>query len=116
MLFVLDSNNNLIFGGGVSYSNIDPINLELSLKKYKKDTSWFRKVQSLVYLEWARCHNCKQTLISVVLIIIFFAQGYSGHGLAITTTVGKMLAETTNQNNNLSLFEKFSAISWFWRN
>jgi gamma-glutamylputrescine oxidase len=38
MLFVLnyfrlDSNNNLIFGGGVSYSNIDPINLELSLKK-----------------------------------------------------------------------------------
>ena len=38
MLFVLnyfrlDSNKNLIIGGGVSYSNIDPINLELSLKK-----------------------------------------------------------------------------------
>ena len=34
--------------------------------------------------------------------------GYSGHGLAITTMVGKKLAETiTNQNNNLSLFEKF---------
>ena len=50
MLFVLnyfrlDGNNNLIFGGGVSYSNIDPINLENSLKKVLK--RYFRASRSL---------------------------------------------------------------------
>ncbi len=115
MLFVLnyfrlDSNNNLIFGGGVSYSNIDPINLELSLKKS------IRKILPGLEKFKAWCTWSGHVAITVnrfphigsIDNNIFFAQGYSGHGLAITTMVGKMLAyEITNQNNNLSLFEKF---------
>ncbi len=115
MLFVLnyfrlDSNNNLIFGGGVSYSNIDPINLELSLKKS------IRKILPGLEKFKAWCTWSGHVAITVnrfphigsIDNNIFFAQGYSGHGLAITTMVGKMLAEViSNQNNNLSLFEKF---------
>ena len=115
MLFVLnyfrlDSNNNLIFGGGVSYSNIDPINLELSLKKN------IRKILPGLEKFKAWCTWSGHVAITVnrfphigsIDNNIFFAQGYSGHGLAITTMVGKMLAEViSNQNNNLSLFEKF---------
>ncbi len=115
MLFVLnyfrlDSNNNLIFGGGVSYSNIDPINLELSLKKS------IRKILPGLEKFKAWCTWSGHVAITVnrfphigsIDNNIFFAQGYSGHGLAITTMVGKMLAEViSSQNNNLSLFEKF---------
>ncbi|MDC3146498.1 FAD-binding oxidoreductase [Alphaproteobacteria bacterium] len=115
MLFVLnyfrlDSDNNLIFGGGVSYSNIDPINLELSLKKS------IRKILPGLEKFKAWCTWSGHVAITVnrfphigsIDNNIFFAQGYSGHGLAITTMVGKMLAEViSNQNNNLSLFEKF---------
>ena len=115
MLFVLnyfrlDSNNNLIFGGGVSYSNIDPINLELSLKKS------IRKILPGLEKFKAWCTWSGHVAITVnrfphigsIDNNIFFAQGYSGHGLAITTMVGKMLAEVISyQNNNLSLFEKF---------
>ncbi len=115
MLFVLnyfrlDSHNNLIFGGGVSYSNIDPINLELSLKKS------IRKILPGLEKFKAWCTWSGHVAITVnrfphigcIDNNIFFAQGYSGHGLAITTMVGKMLAEViSNQNNNLSLFEKF---------
>ena len=115
MLFVLnyfrlDSNNNLIFGGGVSYSNIDPINLELSLKKS------IRKILPGLEKFKAWCTWSGHVAITVnrfphigsIDNNIFFTQGYSGHGLAITTMVGKMLAEViSNQNNNLSLFEKF---------
>ena len=115
MLFVLnyfrlDSNNNLIFGGGVSYSNIDPINLELSLKKsIKKILPGLEKFKA--WCTWSGHVAITVNRFPHIGSIdnnIFFAQGYSGHGLAITTMVGKMLAETiTNQNNNLSLFEKF---------
>ncbi len=115
MLFVLnyfrlDLDNNLIFGGGVSYSNIDPINLELSLKKS------IRKILPGLEKFKAWCTWSGHVAITVnrfphigsIDNNIFFAQGYSGHGLAITTMVGKMLAEViSNQNNNLSLFEKF---------
>ena len=115
MLFVLnyfrlDSNNNLIFGGGVSYSNIDPINLELSLKKS------IRKILPGLEKFKAWCTWSGHVAITVnrfphigsIDNNIFFAQGYSGHGLAITTMVGKMLAEViSNQNNKLSLFKKF---------
>ncbi len=115
MLFVLnyfrlDSNNNLIFGGGVSYSNIDPINLELSLKKS------IRKILPGLEKFKAWCTWSGHVAITVnrfphigsIDNNIFFAQGYSGHGLAITTMVGKMLAEViSNQDNNMSLFEKF---------
>ncbi len=115
MLFVLnyfrlDSNNNLIFGGGVSYSNIDPINLELSLKKS------IRKILPGLEKFKAWCTWSGHVAITVnrfphigsIDNNIFFAQGYSGHGLAITTMVGKMLAEViSNQNNKMGLFEKF---------
>ena len=115
MLFVLnyfrlDSNNNLIFGGGVSYSNIDPINLELSLKKsIRKILPGLEKFKA--WCTWSGYVAITVNRFPHIGSIdnnIFFAQGYSGHGLAITTMVGKMLAEVISyQNNNLSLFEKF---------
>ena len=38
---------------------------------------------------------------------VLFAQGYSGHGLALTTMVGKMIAEVVlSQNSIFELFKK----------
>ena len=93
MLFVLnyfrlDSNNNLIFGGGVSYSNIDPINLELSLKKS------IRKILPGLEKFKAWCTWSGHVAITVnrfphigsIDNSIFFAQGYSGHGCLLYTS------------------------------
>ncbi len=114
MLFVLnyfrmDKKNNLIFGGGVSYSNVDPINLENSLKqsikkilpgleKYKAWCTWSGHVAITVN---------RLPHIGSIDKNILFSQGYSGHGLAITTMVGKMLAEVIlSKNSNFELLKK----------
>ena len=116
MLFVLnyfrlDKKNNLIFGGGVSYSNVDPINLENSLKRsIKKILPGLEK-----YNAWCTWSGHVAITVNRFPHIgsidknILFAQGYSGHGLAITTMVGKMLSEVLESTNkNFKLFEKFN--------
>ena len=114
MLFVLnyfrlDGNNNLIFGGGVSYSNIDPINLENSLKKsIRKILPGIEKYNA--WCTWSghvAITANRFPHIGAINNDIYFAQGYSGHGLALTTMVGKMLAQTViSSNSNFPLFEK----------
>ena len=114
MLFVLnyfrlDGNNNLIFGGGVSYSNIDPINLENPLKKsIKKILPGIEKFKA--WCTWSghvAITANRFPHIGAINRDIYFAQGYSGHGLALTTMVGKMLAQTlVSDNSNFPLFEK----------
>ena len=114
MLFVLnyfrlDGNNNLIFGGGVSYSNIDPINLENSLKKsIRKILPGIEKYNA--WCTWSghvAITANRFPHIGAINKDIYFAQGYSGHGLALTTMVGKMLAQTViSSNSNFPLFEK----------
>ena len=114
MLFVLnyfrlDGSNNLIFGGGVSYSNIDPINLENSLKKsIKKILPGIEKFNALCTWSGHVAITANRfPHIGAINQDIFFAQGYSGHGLALTTMVGKMLAQTlTSHDSNFPLFEK----------
>ncbi len=116
MLFVLnyfrlDKKNNLIFGGGVSYSNVDPINLENSLKKsIKKILPGLEK-----YNAWCTWSGHVAITVNRLPHIgsidknILFAQGYSGHGLAITTMVGKMLAEVVlSQNSSFELLKKIN--------
>ena len=115
MLFVLnyfrlDNNDNLIFGGGVSYSNVDPINLEDSLKKsVKKILPGLEKYKA--WCTWSGHVAITVNRLPHIGAIdnnILFAQGYSGHGLAITTMVGKMLAKvTSSQDSNFELFKKF---------
>ena len=116
MLFVLnyfrlDKKDNLIFGGGVSYSNVDPINLENSLKKsIKKILPGLEKYNA--WCTWSGHVAITVNRFPHIGTIdknILFAQGYSGHGLAITTMVGKMLAEVIESTNkNFNLFEKFN--------
>ncbi len=114
MLFVLnyfrlDKNNNLIFGGGVSYSNVDPINLENSLKKsIKKILPGLEKYKA--WCTWSGHVAITVNRLPHIGAIdknILFAQGYSGHGLAITTMVGRMIAEVLlSRNNDFELFKK----------
>ena len=116
MLFVLnyfrlDKKDNLIFGGGVSYSNVDPINLENSLKKsIKKILPGVEKYNA--WCTWSGHVAITVNRFPHIGTIdknILFAQGYSGHGLAITTMVGKMLAEVIDSTNkNFDLFTKFN--------
>ena len=62
----------------------------------------------MVYLEWSCRNYCNRfPHIGAINKDIYFAQGYSGHGLALTTMVGKMLAQTViSSNSNFPLFEK----------
>ena len=114
MLFVLnyfrlDPHDNLIFGGGVSYSNVEPISLEKSLKKS------IRKIMPGLekYKAWSTWSGHVAITVNRLPDIgrldnnIIYAQGYSGHGLALTTIVGKLIAQTlTMQINKIDLFEK----------
>ena len=114
MLFVLnyfrlDPHDNLIFGGGVSYSNVEPLSLESSLKKsIKKIMPGLEK-----YNAWCTWSGHVAITVNRLPDIgrldnnIIYAQGYSGHGLALTTIVGKLIAQTlTAQISKIDLFEK----------
>ena len=115
MLFVLnyfrlDKHNNLVFGGGVSYSNVDPLSLEKSLKKsIKKILPGLEKYEA--WCTWSGHVAITVNRFPHIGFLdknIIFTQGYSGHGLAITTMVGKMIAEVLeSENNDIKLFEKF---------
>ena len=115
MLFVLnyfrlDAHNNLVFGGGVSYSNVDPISLEKSLKKsIKKILPGLEKYEA--WCTWSGHVAITVNRFPHIGFLdknIIFTQGYSGHGLALTTMVGKMIAEVLeSENNDIKLFENF---------
>ena len=109
--FRLNSHNNVIFGGGVSYSNVDPIDIEKSLKNIiKKVMPGLEKYNSIS--TWSGHVAITQNRLPHIGRIdsnIIFAQGYSGHGVALTTLVGKTLAQTIHgESSNFDLFSKIT--------
>ena len=109
--FRLNSHNNLIFGGRVSYSNVDPIDVEKSLKNIiKKIMPGLEKYESIC--SWSGHVAITQNRLPHIGRLdpnIIFAQGYSGHGVALTTLVGKVLAQTIR--GQTAYFDLFSKIT-----
>lgn len=93
--FRLSGDHRMLFGGRVSYSTLDPINLAGSmaarmhtvfpqLKGVKQEYTWGGYVGITVNRapHFGRLANN-----------IFFAQGFSGHGIALTGMAGSLMAE-----------------------
>ena len=112
--FVLDyyrlsSNRRMLFGGRVSYSGIDPISIRNSirsrmvsvfpqLKTKKIDYSWGGNV-AVTMNRAPHFGKLKKN--------IYFAQGFSGHGVSLTVQAGKLLSEVVaGEDSKFALFEK----------
>ena len=93
--FRLSADQRLLFGGGVSYSTIPPVNVRSYLKKrmlkvfpslddVELEYGW----GGLVGITMNRMPNFGRLAPNVYL-----AQGFSGHGVALTGLAGKLMAE-----------------------
>ena len=93
--FRLDAERRLIFGGRASYLNREPAHLERDLRN--RLTSVFPNLAN---------HPAEQVWTGQIGITVnraphfgrtadgaYFAQGYSGHGVALSNLAGKMMAE-----------------------
>ncbi len=93
--FRLSADHRMLFGGRVSYSTLKPLALTTSLRQ--RMTRVFPQLSDL---------NIEYTWGGYVAITmnraphfgragdgIFFAQGFSGHGIALTALAGKLMAE-----------------------
>ncbi len=93
--FRLSHDNRLLFGGGVSYSGLDPSNLGEHMRR--------RMTTVFPQLESARIDKVWGGYVGITLNRaphfgrlapnILFMQGFSGHGMAMTTMAGQLAAE-----------------------
>ncbi|MFM2480638.1 NAD(P)/FAD-dependent oxidoreductase [Celerinatantimonas sp. YJH-8] len=112
--FVLDyyrcsADHRMLFGGRVSYSGIDPRNLEYAmrprmekvfpqLKGVEIDYTW----GGFVGITMNRAPHFGKLASN-----IFYAQGFSGHGIAATNIAGKLMSEAiVSTSERLDLFSK----------
>ncbi len=112
--FVLDyyrlsADNRMLFGGRVSYSTLEPLKLTQSL--YRRMIRVFPQLQGVkIDFSWggyvAITRN-RAPHIGQMDDRSWFAQGYSGHGMALTGYMGKLLAQAILGNREgIACFEK----------
>ena len=106
----LDYKNRLIFGGASIYSNITPKDATPML--LRKMTYLFPSLKNIgVEMSWSGKIGITLSRIPHFGKLdsnIYFAQGYSGHGVALTALAGKMIAEDILKTTNR--FKVFSSI------
>jgi gamma-glutamylputrescine oxidase len=112
--FVLDyfrrsADHRLIFGGRVSYSGLDPFNTARATRKRmlavfpqladaRIDFAW----GGYVDITMSRAPDFGRLASNV-----FYLQGFSGHGIALTGVAGKLIAETiSGQAERFDLFSR----------
>lgn len=98
--FVLDyyrlsADHRLLFGGGVSYSTLDPLNLKAHMRR--------RMLKVFPQLADVAVDYCWGGHVAITLNRaphfgrlernLYFAHGFSGHGLALTGLAGQLMAE-----------------------
>lgn len=110
--FRVSGDNRLIFGGGVVYGGTDPAdviaklrpNLDKvypQLKNVKIDYAWSGNFA----LSFSRVPQLGRLSSNV-----YFAHGYSGHGITGSHLFGRILAEAVN--GDLTRFDTFAALPW----
>ena len=106
--FRLSADQRLLFGGGVSYSTIPPVNVRTYLRK--------RMLKVFPYLDDVKLEYGWGGLIGItrnrmpnfgrLAPNVFLAHGFSGHGVALTGLAGKLMAEVIG-----GTAERFDVIS-----
>lgn len=112
--FVLDyyrlsGDHRMLFGGKVSYSGREPADLASSMRK-----DMLRVFPQLadVKVEYAWGGFCDITMnrapdFGRLAANVYYAQGFSGHGVAVTGLAGKVIAEAiAGDDSRLAMFER----------
>ena len=96
--FRLSADQRLLFGGGVSYSTLPPLNLKELLRA--------RMLRVFPELDWCQIDYGWGGLVGITINRmphfghlgnkVFFAQGFSGHGVALSGLAGQLLAEVVS--------------------
>lgn len=114
--FRLSADNRLLFGGGVSYSKRPPHNLALDMRR--------RMLTVFPQLTRVKTEFCWGGYVAItqnraphfgrLAPNMYFTQGYSGHGMALTGLAGKLVAESIQGNSER--FDLFTQIKHrpFW--
>ncbi|MDX1606941.1 MAG: FAD-binding oxidoreductase [Candidatus Competibacterales bacterium] len=107
--FRLSADHRLLFGGGVSYSTLPPPGLAALMRT--------RMLRVFPQLADVRVEHCWGGYVAITLNRaphfgrladnVFFAHGFSGHGLALTGLAGQVLAEAVaGQAGRFDLFAR----------
>ena len=112
--FVLDyfrrsADHRLIFGGRVSYSGLDPFNTARAT--HKRMLAVFPQLaDARIDFSWGGYVDITMTRapdFGRLAANVFYLQGFSGHGIALTGIAGKMVAEAiAGQAERFDLFAK----------
>ncbi|NKB62064.1 MAG: FAD-dependent oxidoreductase [Gammaproteobacteria bacterium] len=107
--FRLSKDNRMLFGGRVSYSTLQPLKLTESLKKRMKNV--FPQLgNTKIEFSWGGYVSItinRAPHIGQLDHGIWYAQGFSGHGMALSGYVGKLLSEAiTVDRERIACFEK----------
>ena len=110
-----DSKDRLIFGGASIYSNISPRDATPGL--YKKMVYLFPSLKNVdIEMSWSGKIGITLSRIPHFGKInenVFFAQGYSGHGVALTALAGKLMAEKIlKKTNRFDILSKISHLTF----
>ncbi len=110
--FRLSADGRLLFGGGTNYGGTDPKNLETKLRKNMHKVFPQLGDVKIDYV-WSGIFALSFTRIPQMGRLddnIYFAHGYSGHGVTGTHTFGRILAEAID--GDLSRFDVFANLPW----
>ena len=111
----IDYKNRLIFGGSSIYSNISPKDASPGL--YKKMIYLFPSLKGVgVEMSWSGRIGITLSRIPHFGQIgenVFFTQGYSGHGVALTALAGKLMAEKIlNKTKRFEILSKIRHLTF----
>ncbi|MFD2191262.1 NAD(P)/FAD-dependent oxidoreductase [Pistricoccus aurantiacus] len=106
--FRLTSDNRLLYGGGVNYGGQDPANIEAVIRPKLAKT--FPDLSD-VKIDYAWSGNFLMTLnrlpqFGVLGDNVYYAQGYSGHGVTCSHLAGRLIAEVMSGRD-----ERFDAFA-----
>ena len=109
--FRLSSDHRLLFGGRASYSNFEPPNLDwVMTRRMRKvfpqlaDVDFDHVWGGTIDISFNRAPHWGRIGANV-----FFAQGFSGHGVAATNLAGHIIAEAIRgQNERLDVFARIA--------
>ena len=119
--FRCSSDHRVLFGGRVSYSTVPPSNLKKTM--HERMQLVFPQLKD-ISIDYAWGGNVAITVnrgphFGQLEPDVFFAQGFSGHGIAATNLAGKLMAEAVaGHAQRLALFDNikhlpFPGGRWF---
>lgn len=110
--FRVSADNRLIFGGGVVYGGTDPADVIAKLRPNMDKV--FPQLRD-VKIDYAWSGNFALSFSRVPQLgrlgnNVYFAQGYSGHGITGSHLFGRILSEAVD--GTLTRFDTFAALPW----